>query len=230
MIPSRHARFVGPPPKPASRPQRAGHTRCFVDLPKVMRILAAAGFLVAALAGCWDPEEEPLVVYVGAAHEGDGDVSVAFAVADDAVMAYACSDDPTYAEYPGWFDGPASTVPVARLEREDWTFFAAWGPDGADGRLVDRHGDALPWHAERVPPGSLAGLYAVHDSGCTTGVIVIDGSPEPIVRGTWCSADGEIAQVTPVRPIELVDDRLAVEVALEHGTRRLYAPRVTRAW
>jgi len=197
-----------------------------------MPSLASSSASLAALAllSCQAPSEVARTaevagpaVYVGTADEPDADVSIALAVQGDHVAAYACGSDPEDERYPGWFtrtpyDGDGWIV----LDRDGWSVDVRWTSASADGTLTGPDGASLGWSGTRARTEEAEGLYTAFDSGCTTGVIVIDdgSATSPLVRGAWCNAAGAVEQVTPLRPVELVDGRLRVEVELGTGTRR----------
>ena len=165
-------------------------------------------------------------VYVGTASDDDGDVSVAFAVQGDRVVGYACADDVTREAYPGWFTGQALPDGRFHLERDGWSFQGSTTGSAAAGTIVEPDGAVLHWSSVRVKNPGLSGLYAVNDSGCVTGVIVLDNGPSssPTVRGAWCDAKSRVRQVCPTFPLQLDDGRLAVELCDERPRRFFVAP------
>jgi len=177
------------------------------------RYLPAAAL---ALVACGDPAEPTR--FVAAVADEDGGVSIGLTVQDGLVAGYACGDDPAVERYPGWFVGEASGDSIA-LGLDGWTFAASWDAGSAEGVLVEPSGEEIVWSAP-APAQDLSGTYAARDSGCTTGVIVVDGA-EPLVRGAWCNGAGEQRQVTPLGPMQLVEGRLSVEVQLSTGPRML---------
>jgi hypothetical protein len=182
----------------------------------------AIAFFFIWLASCQgSPEPERPAVYVGALSESDGGLSIALAMQGKAVAAYACGDDPARDQYPGWLIGETSTEGQVHLSAGGWSLQASVGAQSASGTLTGPDGTMLPWSAMRVGAEGLSGLYATDDSGCTTGVIVVDSGRAPIVRGVWCNRDGELRQVIPGEPLGLHDGDLPVEVALATGTRKL---------
>jgi hypothetical protein len=48
--------------------------------------------------------------------------------------------------------------------------------------------------------------------------VIVD---RPVVRGAWWCESGELAQVTPLFPLELVDGALSVELDLDSGRQRI---------
>ena len=184
--------------------------------------------LVLVLYGACQGTPDRVRQYVGVAGgDTDGDLSVALAVQGRFAALYACTDDPTNAHYPGWLtDGGYAQDGQIRLAGGDWSFVGTLDDDHAAGMLAGPGGVSLAWSGAAVQGGDLSGLYTAYDSGCTTGVIVVDGRPAatPIVRGAWCNAAGKVHQVIiTVSPLQLVDGRLPVEVPLDAGPRRLDA-------
>jgi len=188
---------------------------------------------VALLCACDAPSQvrEP-AVYVGVSgDDSDGEVSIALAVAGRFVALYACTDDPTGEEYPGWLTGDAYRGDGRiRLARGAWTFTGSVTAGGAEGTLVGEKGARLRWSGSPARAGTVTGLFTAFDSGCTTGIVVIDDAhrPSPLVRGAWCDDMGRVRQViVTVSPPRLVDGHLPAEVSLETGNRRLEAAPVT---
>jgi hypothetical protein len=183
-----------------------------------------AGCLASAalLANACEPPPESVAprVYVGAV--GD-DASLALAVQGAAVAVYACGADPTRDEYPRWVTmGTYADGARVALTRDDgWRFEGAWSDGAASGALVRPDGTTLTWLGAAAPRGSLDGLYAALDAGCTSGVIVMGGAAAPLVRGAWCDAAGDVRQITPLLPLTIEGGRLAVEVASDGAPKRL---------
>jgi hypothetical protein len=198
-------------------------------------LTACVGKLESESQSTIAPAAEESAVYVATASDSAGGVSVAVVVQGDHVAAYACGDDPKRELYPGWFIGRAALGGGrSTLSRDGWSVDATWGDDAARGTIVEADGSEVRWIGRRVRGPTITGVYAAHDSGCVTGVIVIGGddpesSATPVVRGAWCDAEGRVAQVTPVLPIALVDGRLPVDVQRGVGASRIYALRVRNA-
>jgi hypothetical protein len=188
---------------------------------------ASAVFWLAACDGPPQSTEVP-VVYVGALHEQDGDrgASIALVVQGDLVEAYACGEVPSE-RYPGWFSGEAradaASAYLQQNVQDSWRVEATWTADRAEGTLQGPDGHLVTWSASAARGAAPSGLYTAWSDGCMTGVIVdaLNAAGEPIVRGTWCNAAGARHQVTPLRPIRLVDDRLTVQVMFDEGPRLL---------
>ena len=192
--------------------------------------LVRSGLVVLAIAtgACASAEEKTTTTdtWVGTIHEDDGDLSIALAVHDTRVALFICGDDADSDEYPGWFVGDATDRGFS-MSREGWSVTATWTAESAAGTIVSPTGTVTTWTAPHVRDAEPSGLYTAADSGCTTGVIVTAGSDHsPTVRGAWCDADGNRAQVTPGSAIDVAAGRFVVLVQLQEGVRSLEVSRV----
>jgi hypothetical protein len=175
-------------------------------------------------------------LYVASAHDQDGRISVAIVVDGERVIGYVCGDDPSEDDYTGWFHGELGGDGHFVLTHHDWAldgFVTAEGITGTlaePNRVVTYDGTRA---SDRIFSADLTGLYVAEDSGCQTGVIVIDdGNPAtaPLVQGAWCDGTGLALPVTPIVPIELIEDRLAVRIMNPGAPRRLLTtPIIDRA-
>lgn len=166
-------------------------------------------------------------VYVGTMSGPDGDASVALALDGNLVAAYVCGDHPTLEPYTGWFTGVASNLSDIRLQRDGSSLFASTTADHAAGTFVEPDGTSLAWTAEFVTQSAASGLYAAAGGACTTGAIVIDdAAATPLVRGSTCSPEGLVLQVTPIYPVQFVDGRLLIEIVDADSVQRLAIPPV----
>jgi hypothetical protein len=170
------------------------------------------------------PEVTKATAYVGSVDDPDGAMSMGLAVQGTQVALFACSDDPKSGGYPGWLaDDTYHGDGRIRLDHDGWSFVGALDSDGAQGTLIGPKGNVLQWSGRLAGGPSPGGLYSTFDSGCTTGVVVVDNGPTapPTVRGAWCNSDGDVSQVIVAGSrLELVDGRLPVEVALDLGVRQ----------
>jgi hypothetical protein len=176
---------------------------------------AGAATILVACGGNGEKAETPVVesaLYV-ASLEGDDPVSVALVVDGDRIVGYACGDDPSTDAYTGWFYGKHGADGRFELTHAGWTLRGTVADGQVFGSLEDAE-QRFVWMAARARGSDLTGLYVVHDSGCETGVIVTNGT----IRGAWCDGTGLELPVQPVVPLELVQDRLAVQVL----SRRLF--------
>lgn len=128
-----------------------------------------------------------------------------------------------------WMTQPAGlggTEDAASLQLQGagWRAELARTADELTGTITDDAGASQDITAAVAAEGTIAGLYAVDDAGCKTGVVVVQSSTAevPLVQGAWCDGSGMIAQVTPAAPAALRDGGLDVEVVLPGETRRLF--------
>jgi hypothetical protein len=173
-------------------------------------------------------------LYVASAHDHDGRISIAVVVDGQRVIGYVCGDDPNEDDYTGWFYGQLGGDGRFVLTHHDWTLDGSVTPEGIRGTLAEPN-RVVVWAGAPAPAGAgdLTGLYVAEDSGCQTGVVVIDdGDPAtaPLVQGAWCDGTGLALPVTPILPIELIEDRLAVRIMNPGAPRRLLTmPIIDRA-
>ena len=179
-----------------------------------MRRLA---LLVAAFGCAAPPSTTAPVVYVGQIDDGEEGASIALAMTPGRLVVYGCGDDATEDDYLGWAGmALAQGQSEIAVEVGGWAFEGFWDEREATGTL-DRDDKSYAWWARPVTPGQLDGLYLRQGQSCATAVIV-DGEA---VRGTWWCDSGELAQVTPLFPLALVDGRLTVEFVVDNEARRV---------
>jgi hypothetical protein len=171
-------------------------------------------------------------LYVASGNDHDGRISVAVVVDGQRVIGYVCGDDPNDDDYTGWFYGKLGRDGRFVLTHHDWTLDGAVTDGGIAGTLAEPH-RVVVWNGARASGTDLTGLYVAEDSGCQTGVVVTDdGDPStpPLVQGAWCDGNGLALPVTPIVPIELIEDRLAVRIMNPGAPRRLLTmPIIDRA-
>jgi hypothetical protein len=161
-------------------------------------------------------------LFVTSALDGDDPVSIAVITDGSRIAAYACASDMARDPYPGWFIGDVAPDGRFALSLDGWSFVGAIEQDRARGTIHEPDGSVVPWSSSRTSQSTLTGLYK-DDSDpttCSATVIVLADDPTqpPIVRGAWC----DVMQVTPVVPIALVGDRMAVDVPMPKAPLRLY--------
>ncbi|WP_437809593.1 hypothetical protein [Sorangium sp. So ce1078] len=182
----------------------------------------AAGLLGALLcAACAaNPEAPPLEVSVGAV---DGtDAVVALVRGEGAVTLYVCGGASSYATMTRWFEGPEDASGAFSLASDGWT--ASADPGGESGRLRTPEGAELAFRARPAAVDGIEGLYAAVDGGCRTGAVVFtpEGAETLALQGTWCGAGDRYAQVTPLRPLSVLDRRgIEVQVELDGARKNL---------
>jgi hypothetical protein len=161
-------------------------------------------------------------LFVTSALDGNDPVSIAVITDGSHVAAYACAADVVRDPYPGWFQGEVDHDGHFALALGNWSFEGSLSNDHASGAMIEPDGSVVSWSSAPAPQSGLTGLYKDDSdpSSCAATAIVIDDgtTSAPIVRGAWCN----VMQVTPVVPVALVDDRLAMDVA----TMRVYVSRV----
>jgi hypothetical protein len=156
------------------------------------------------------------------------DAVIAVVRSGGTVMAYACGGPSTYATQTNWFPAAAATAGAFQLQHAGWSLAGGAAGDGFAGSLVAPDGASFAWNASPVGADTAAGLYAVSDEGCRTGVVIIQSSPDspPAVQGTWCNAQGAKAPVTPVILPAPGANRVTVRATAPDGPRVLAATRV----
>jgi hypothetical protein len=210
--------------RPVRRAPASGIHEAMV-FPFRSQVLFCAALLAPGAAGC-----SRSYTWVGAVPETDA--LAAIAVDDGALRAYVCGGPLTYATLTRWYEGQVEGQGSFNVTSGEWTMTGGVSDTNAFANFFDGSSQALFLEAEMVDDG-LSGLYSVEDSGCHTGVIVMDnGAGAPILQGTWCDEQGHRAQVTPVAPIELVDGAIHVQVDLSPfgqggGIRDLFVTRVS---
>ena len=176
----------------------------------------------AVILACACGQSAGVTVWVGTARDGDDDVSIALVSDGEHVAAYVCADDAARDPYPGWFSGEVAADGHFDLALGGYSLSGSLADDAAQGRITEPDGTVVDWTSARASQSTLTGVYKGDsgDGACSASVIVVDddSSRPPIVRGAWCN----VMQVTPVLPIALVDDRIAVNVLLPTTPERIY--------
>ncbi|WP_437741166.1 hypothetical protein WME73_37780 [Sorangium sp. So ce302] len=197
---------------------------------KSARALArAAGVLGAVLcAGCAaDPEAPPPEISVGTV---DGtDAVLALVRGEGTVTLYVCGGVSSYAIMTRWFEGAEDPSGAFSLESDGW--MATADPGGESGRLRTPEGAELAFRARPAALDRIEGLYAAVDGGCRTGAVVFtpDDTDAPALQGTWCGAGDLYAQVTPIRPLSVLDRRgIEVQVELSGARKKLLVTPLVR--
>ncbi|WP_437852444.1 hypothetical protein [Sorangium sp. So ce363] len=197
---------------------------------KSARALArAAGVLGAVLcAACAaDPEAPPSEISVGTV---DGtDAVLALVRGEGTVTLYVCGGVSSYATMTRWFEGTEDPGGAFSLESDGW--MATADPGGESGRLRTPEGAELAFRARPAALDRIEGLYAAVDGGCRTGAVVFtpDDAEAPALQGTWCGAGDLYAQVTPIRPLSVLDRRgIEVQVELSGARKKLLVTPLVR--
>lgn len=197
---------------------------------KSARALArAAGVLGAVLcAACAaDPEAPPPEISVGTVDNTDA--VLALVRGEGTVALYVCGGVSSYATMTRWFEGTEDPSGAFSLESDGWT--ATADPGGESGRLRTPEGAELAFRARPAALDRIEGLYAAVDGGCRTGAVVFtpDDTDAPALQGTWCGAGDLYAQVTPIRPLSVLDRRgIEVQVELSGARKKLLVTPLVR--
>jgi hypothetical protein len=183
------------------------------------RLLCILG-LLGSVAGCAGATEDPFEISVGRI---EGTDAVVGRVADgQKVTFYVCGGPASYGTLTRWFSGDDDASGSIWLEKGGWQITG--DPGGHSGALLSPDGKTLRWSTHAAREGTAEGLYAVADSGCRTGAVVLqpEGAAAPVVQGAWCSDKDQFAQVTPVIPAEISREGLAVRVGLPGVVKTLF--------
>jgi hypothetical protein len=186
---------------------------------------ALAGVAASGCAGAEsvDPAPVSAPLYVG--NVSGIDALLAVVVDGEELVAYVCGGSSSFATHSRWFRAPAGDAREREidLENDGLSLVGSLDGSGARGELREADGTIRSWTAAALH-GGVAGLYAVEDEGCLTGVIVgaSEEGADPPAQGTWCNAAGERAQVTPLRPILLQDRGFEVSVTVGGKSRQLF--------
>ncbi len=88
---------------------------------------------------------------------------------------------------------------------------------------------ALNVAADRIDGNGLAGLYTSLDAGERDGLILLPQDTDLDALGAWRHVNGELAQVTPVRPLFLEKEGLPVTADPLTGQRSFFMNLVVAA-
>lgn len=146
-----------------------------------------------------------------------------------AVEAYVCGGAATFPTHSRWFAGSVTDSGAVELAQDGWVLSASVNDDMAEATALGPDGEEVTFEVR--PTGDVdEGLYSATDSGCRAGVVLqADPGGEMLVQGTWCDSEMNAAQVTPVLPVEVQENRLHVHVDLSFlgkGIRDLVVQRV----
>jgi hypothetical protein len=134
-----------------------------------------------------------------------------------AAAAYVCGGPTTMATHSRWMhttevDGSLS------FAADGWSLTFERDDDGGSGELISPDAVSLAVNAKKVTDGGIDGLYTAFDSGCRDGLIIDGGGSQ----GTWCDDSGLFAEVTPLQPIALTDQGIAVSIPLLPTAREIF--------
>jgi hypothetical protein len=174
--------------------------------------LVLLGLLSGAAFGCGGGDaSEDRAVFVGAA--ADTEARVAAVRRGDAFTLYVCGGASDVAFHTHWFSGTLTGDALATSAPDGWEAAGSFDASGAQGTFTLPDASTLDWSVLAVPDGSAAGLYGGEDSGCRTGVVVTPGSD---VQGAWCDAEGDYAQVTPIRTVAVEGFHVVAQTPIGH--------------
>ncbi|HTJ80193.1 MAG TPA: hypothetical protein VL400_00680 [Polyangiaceae bacterium] len=167
---------------------------------------AALTLGLLSLAACADETVAPIdggVISFAGELEGS-DAVAAVALSGDEVALYVCGGSTSYATRSRWYLGKSDAGSAELASDDGGTAEVTVGDGEVSGTITEPGGEPFPFRLELMRASGPGGLYFVIDSGCRTGVVVIDhgASSEPTVQGTWCSDQDIFAQVTPITPID----------------------------
>ncbi len=182
------------------------HRRPLRSTSMVRTWIASLSVAWLALAGCAEESVAPLdggVVSYAGALEGS-DAVAAVAVSGDTVALYVCGGDTSYATRSRWYSGTRVGDEADVASTDGGTAHVDFGDTEITGTITEPGAQPFAFRLDMMRPGGPGGVYSVVDSGCRTGVVVIDhgAMTEPTVQGTWCSSQDIFAQVTPITPVD----------------------------
>lgn len=171
-------------------------------------ILWSIGVVLVLLGGCGNRTEAPETnpqVFVG---EVSGtDALIALVVEEKGVLAYVCQganswDNTTYGGYTGWFHGLARGKQLDPMTSASGHVLSGQIADQtARGTLTLANGYTLNWTAEKIRPGTGAGLYSLEENGMLTGLIVTNAGKmagaSRLNTGDASSLSAPVQVVTP---------------------------------
>jgi hypothetical protein len=172
----------------------------------VRTLIASLSVALLALPGCAEESVAPVdggVISYAGVLEGS-DAVAAVAISGDAVALYVCGGDTSYATRSRWYTGTRAGGQVDVASTDGGTAHVDIGDTELTGTITEPGAQPFAFRLDMMRAGGPGGLYFVVDSGCRTGVVVLDhgAMTEPTVQGTWCSAADIFAQVTPITPID----------------------------
>jgi hypothetical protein len=180
-------------------------------------IVRIASLPLLLLAACGGPSVAESSTSVGALNGTDAALGIVRF--EKKIVAYVSGGPTTYATHSRWFAGKIDARTVT-LEKDGWSLAIDMYDEAALGTLTAPGAtSSLTFDTDPRIAGTLAGVYGASESACGAGVVVLQPSPMdmPIVRGTWCDADGRIAPIEPASPPTAEDSTLVVQVTRPDG-------------
>lgn len=172
-----------------------------------------ASMLFAIVACSDDGQLGPATQRVGTATTGD---VVFAAVVDDDISVYVCGGASTFATHTRWFrDLALDDDGGFEATLDGWTLSGIAEDDVIRADLVGP-AETLTLEGRAARENSIEGLYTKTLDGCTTGLVMREEGGETLSQGTWCSDQGEFAQVIVLEPV-LTSEGIHVEVMKPAG-------------
>lgn len=195
----------------------------------------SCALLTLFASGCSGEDESsgavaPPQTFIGELQGSDAVIAI---VEEDASwIAYVCGGPLTYATLTRWFAG-TSRGGAGEATLRGVTGGASLVADGVAGAREGTitSGDvSLTFRADRIPTSvsRVPGLFSAIDSGCRAGLVVMPegAGSTPRMQGVWCDDAGRFGQVTPIMPLTVRGERVAVHVG--EPARQLYMQPVVR--
>jgi hypothetical protein len=162
-----------------------------------------------------DLEESPsgvgLVRWVGAVE--DTDVRFALLAGRGKARLYFCGGAESYATATRWFDIAFDGGEHVDFQEQDWRVHAHLVGGGVNGEVELGDGVKRMVHAERVVPGTLAGLYEGHADCGRLGLVVTQAAADtlPTAQGACADTTAQpIQQVSAIEPINAEAGKIRV--------------------
>lgn len=180
--------------------------------------------LVLAAAGC---ESSPQGTWVARVQGADAWLGVK--VEGEDASAFVCGGVDNLATHTRWMYGEPDGDEVT-FEQDGVRLDAHLEVSSVTGNLTVQ-GQLFPIDMHLSVAKDLEGVYTGLDAGCRAGLIIVAPNEEgqSTARGAWCDDLGHMAQVTPVQPIELTEQGIAVEADTAIGFRNFFVEPVVPA-
>jgi hypothetical protein len=173
-----------------------------------------------ACAGCSDTPEGTWVTKLA-------DAWVGVKVEGEDAAAYVCGSGETLTTHTRWMHAAVDGDDVT-FERDGWRLEVTVEVAAVKGELFAPDGAIHPVEAHLARDNQLEGLYTAIDAGCRAGLILVS-SGDADTQGAWCDGFGHLAQVTPVMPVELTPNGIAVTADTSLGFRNFFVQPVVPA-
>ena len=175
----------------------------------------AAAVFAACVAGCGSSSSAaalPVRVFVGQVSGSDARIGVV--ATDHSARIFFCGGSTTYTTMTHWIPAVPIDAHGGTLALQEgsggWTVAGQVSDAGVSGEVTPANGSMLPFHADPVATGTVAGLYEAAGPCGKVGLIVAQGSTSetPVGQGACVPAIGGASpeQVNPIHPIERAPD------------------------